>query len=61
MQLNIIYESALRSLFRAMTGTVALLIYFFLFFALVVVILVDLMVHKIRSLESLEERYENDI
>ena len=61
MQLNIIYESALRSLFRAMTGTVALLIYFFLFFALVVVILIDLMVHKIRSLESLEERYENDI
>ena len=61
MQLNIFYDSAFQSLFKVLTSTVALIIYFFLFFALVIVILIDLMIHKIRSLESLEERYENDI
>ena len=62
MQLNnFIYESALDSFFKAMTSTVALIIYISLLFALIIIVLVDLMVNKIRNLESLDERYENDI
>ena len=61
MQFNILYASALHGFFKAITSTVALIVYISLLFILIVVILIDLMINKIRNLESLDERYENDI
>ncbi|MBP5408307.1 MAG: hypothetical protein J6Y42_04145, partial [Bacilli bacterium] len=60
MKLNILYAS-LNGFFKALTSNVALVIYLSLFFVLIIVILIDLMVNKIRNLEALEERYENDV
>ena len=61
MQFNMIYANALDGFFKAITGTVALIIYISILFVLIIVVLLDLMINKIKNLESLDERYENDI
>ena len=60
MELNIFYAS-FQGIIKALTSNVAVIIYISLLFILIVIVLIDLMVNNIRNLESLNERYENDI